>query len=70
VLNMTQLLGATVGVAVSTIVFDSHGSLFSAAQTTSGFRPALVVAAAFSAAGALLGLGLVRRVPAAQNSDS
>jgi EmrB/QacA subfamily drug resistance transporter len=61
VLNMTQLLGATVGVAVSTIVFDGNGSLFSAAATTSGFRPALAVAAGFSAAGALIGIGLRRR---------
>ena len=60
VLNMTQLLGATVGVAVTTIVFDSHGGLFSAAQATSGFRPALVVAAVFSVAGAVLGIGLRR----------
>jgi EmrB/QacA subfamily drug resistance transporter len=60
VLNMTQLLGATAGVAVTTIVFDAHGSLFDAASATSGYRPALAVAASFSAAGALLALGLRR----------
>ena len=60
VLNMTQLLGATVGVAVTTIVFDAHGSLLGPASVTSGYRPALAVAAGFSTAGALLGLGLRR----------
>ena len=58
---MSQLLGATVGVAVTTIVFDAHGSLGSAAQTTSGYRAALAVAAGCSVVGALLGLGLRRR---------
>jgi len=61
VLNMSQLLGATVGVAVATIVFDAHGGLGSAAQTTSGYRAALAVAAGCSVIGAVLGLGLRRR---------
>ncbi len=60
VLNMTQLLGATAGVAVTTIVFDAHGSLLDAASATSGYRPALAVAAGFSVAGALLAVGLRR----------
>jgi len=60
VLNMAQLLGATVGVAVTTIVFDSSGSLFDSASVTSGFRPALAVSAGFSIVGALLAIGLRR----------
>ena len=60
VLNMAQLLGATVGVAVTTIVFDSHGSLLDAASVTSGFRPALAVSAGCSVVGALLAIGLRR----------
>lgn len=68
VLTMTQLLGATVGVAMTTIVFDANGSLLGAAAVTEGYRPALGLAAAFSTAGALLGLGLrrARQAPALQ----
>jgi predicted lysophospholipase L1 biosynthesis ABC-type transport system permease subunit len=60
VLTMSQLLGATVGVAITTIVFDANGSLLGADAATAGYRPALAVAAGLSVAGALLGLGLRR----------
>ena len=66
VLNMAQLLGASVGVAVTTVVFAAHGSLSDPAAATSGYRPALAVAAGFSVAGALLGLGLRRARAASQ----
>jgi MFS family permease len=64
VVNMAQLLGASVGVAVTTVVFAAHGSLLDPAAATAGYRPALAVAAGFSAAGALLGLGLRRATQA------
>ena len=60
VLTMSQLLGATVGVAITTIVFDANGSLLGADAATAGYRPALAVAAGLSVAGALLALGLRR----------
>jgi hypothetical protein len=43
-------------------VFNAHGSLASAAAVTSGYRPALALAAALSVAGALTALTL-RRSP-------
>ncbi|MGH3202218.1 MAG: MFS transporter [Streptosporangiaceae bacterium] len=46
VLNTMQQFGAVFGIAVATTVFNAHGSLASAAAVTSGYRPALAVAAA------------------------
>jgi hypothetical protein len=50
------------GIAVATTVFNAHGSLASAAAITSGYRPALAVAAGLSVLGAATALGL-RRAP-------
>jgi EmrB/QacA subfamily drug resistance transporter len=58
VLNTTQQIGATVAIALVTVVFDSAGSLASPAATTAGYHPALLVAAALSTAGAVSALGL------------
>jgi len=62
VMNTMQQFGAVFGIAVATTVFNAHGSLASAAAITSGYRPALGVAAGLSVVGALAALGL-RRAP-------
>ena len=61
-MNTMQQFGAVFGIAVGTTVFNAHGSLASAAAITSGYRPALGVAAGLSVLGAAAALGL-RRAP-------
>jgi EmrB/QacA subfamily drug resistance transporter len=58
VLNTTQQFGAVFGIAIATTVFNAHGSLASAAAITSGYRPALGVAAGLSVLGAAAALGI------------
>jgi MFS family permease len=48
VLNTLQLFGATIGIAIATVVFDANGSLIGPTEVTNGFRPALAVAAGLS----------------------
>ena len=60
-LNTMQQFGAVFGVAVVTAVFNSRGSLASPAAVTSGYRPALAVAAGLSVLGAVTAVGLSRR---------
>jgi len=60
VMNTMQQFGAVFGIAVATTVFNAHGSLASAAAITSGYRPALAVAAGLSVLGAAAALGLRR----------
>jgi hypothetical protein len=55
-----QQFGAVFGIAVATTVFNSRGSLASAAAITSGYRPALGVAAGLSVLGAAAALALRR----------
>jgi EmrB/QacA subfamily drug resistance transporter len=62
IMNTMQQFGAVFGIAVATTVFNAHGSLASAAAVTSGYRPALAVAAGLSVLGAAAALGL-RRAP-------
>ena len=62
VMNTMQQFGAVFGIAVATTVFNAHGSLASPAAITSGYRPALAVAAGLSTLGALVALTL-RRSP-------
>jgi MFS family permease len=59
-LNTMQQFGAVFGVAVVTAVFNAHGSLAGAAAATSGYRPALAVAATASLIGALAAIGIGR----------
>src|SRR3984885_610524 len=66
VMNTMQQFGAVFGIAVGTTVFNAHGSLASAAAVTSGYRPALAVAAALSFLGALTALALRRPRPTPQ----
>jgi len=60
VMNTMQQFGAVFGIAVATTVFNANGSLASAAAITSGYRPALGVAAGLSVLGAAAALGLRR----------
>jgi EmrB/QacA subfamily drug resistance transporter len=60
-LNTLQQFGAVFGTAVVTAVFNSRGSLVSPAAVTSGFRPALSVAAGLSVLGAAVALGMRTR---------
>jgi MFS family permease len=60
VLNTMQLLGATFGIAIATVVFNANGALTSPAAVTSGYEPALAVAAGLSAAGAIVALAARR----------
>ena len=62
VMNTMQQFGAVFGIAVATTVFNAHGSLASTAAITSGYRPALAVAAGLSVLGAATALSL-RRAP-------
>jgi EmrB/QacA subfamily drug resistance transporter len=59
--NTLQRFGAVFGIALVTAVFDAKGSLASPVTITSGYRPAIAVAAGFSAVGALTALA-VRKV--------
>ncbi len=59
--NMFRFLGGAFGIAILVAVFDHAGSLSSQQAFTTGFTAAVGVAAIFSAAGAVVGLGLPRR---------
>jgi hypothetical protein len=62
--NTAQRFGSVIGIAIVTAVFDAKGSLASQPAITSGYRPALAVAASFSVIGAFVALA-VRRASAA-----
>jgi hypothetical protein len=55
-----QQFGAVFGIAIVTTVFNTKGSLGSAASVTSGFRPALAVSAGISVLGAVVAIGMRR----------
>ena len=65
VYNAMRQLGGAFGIAILSAVFTAHGGFTSAAAVGHGFRAAMIVATAVSAAGALAGAGLTRRRPAA-----
>jgi MFS family permease len=60
VFNTLQRFGGAFGIALATAVFAAHGHLGSAASVTSGYRPALAVAAALSLLGAVIAVGVKR----------
>lgn len=66
--SMMRELGGVFGIAVVVAVFAGSGSYASARAFTNGFAPALGVAAAFALAGAVAGLALPGRRPAAAGS--
>ena len=59
-LNTLQQFGAVFGIAIVTAVFNTHGSLAGPAAVTSGYRPALAVAAGLSVLGAATAIGIRR----------
>jgi MFS family permease len=61
VVNTLQRFGAVLAVAVVTAVFDANGALTSPAAATDGYRPAMLVAAAFSGIGAIVALWATSR---------
>jgi EmrB/QacA subfamily drug resistance transporter len=69
VLNTLQRFGAAFAVAIVSAVFAANGHFGSPASVTSGFRPALLVAAGMSLLGALTALAIAspRRAPMQMN---
>ncbi|HEY9244899.1 MAG TPA: DHA2 family efflux MFS transporter permease subunit [Streptosporangiaceae bacterium] len=61
--TMMQRFGAVFAIAIATSVFGAYGHLGSPASVTSGFRPALAVAAGLSLLGALTALAITARRP-------
>jgi EmrB/QacA subfamily drug resistance transporter len=59
--NMMQRFGAVFAIAIASSVFAAHGHLGSPVSVTSGFRAAMVVAAALSLLGALTALAITAR---------
>lgn len=68
--NTTQRFGAAFGIAIVTAVFAAHGHLGSAASVTAGYRPAMVVSAVISLAGAAAAVAVGRRRVAAGGTAS
>jgi EmrB/QacA subfamily drug resistance transporter len=62
--NTMQRFGGAFGIALVTAVFAAHGHFGSAASFTSGYRPAMVVAAVISLAGAVAAVAVGRRAAA------
>ena len=59
--TMMQRFGAVFAIAIATSVFAAYGHLGSPVSVTSGFRPALAVAAGLSLLGALAALAITAR---------
>jgi EmrB/QacA subfamily drug resistance transporter len=57
-INTLQQFGAVFGVAITTAVFNAHGTLADPAGVVSGFKPALGVAAGLSLLGAVVALAM------------
>jgi EmrB/QacA subfamily drug resistance transporter len=73
--NMMQRFGAVFAVAIAGSAFAAFGHLGTPADVTSGFKPAIAVAAALSLLGAVTGLGIRGRgkdvgAPSAPTSPS
>ncbi len=60
IFNTLRQFGAVFGVAIVTAVFNARGSLAGPTAVTSGYRPALAVAAGFSVIGAIAALAVGR----------
>jgi EmrB/QacA subfamily drug resistance transporter len=59
--NTLQRFGGAFGIALVTSVFAAHGHLGSASSVVAGYRPALLVSAALSLAGAVAAIAVGRR---------
>jgi EmrB/QacA subfamily drug resistance transporter len=68
--SMMRELGGVFGIAIAVAVFAGTGSYASPAAFTDGFGPAIAVAAALSLAGAVVGLALPGRRPAAATGQA
>jgi hypothetical protein len=68
--SMMRELGGVFGIAVCVAVFAGAGSYASAQAFTAGFGPAIFVAAGLALAGAITGLALPGRHPAAAPAPS
>ena len=68
--NTMQRFGAAFGIAVASAVFAAHGHLGSVASFTSGYRPAMVVSAVISLAGAVAAVAVGRRPAAAAGAPA
>ncbi len=64
-ITMLRILGGVFGIAIITAVFAGHGSFASPKAFTDGFTAAMVGATIVSGAGAIVGLGMAGRKPAA-----
>jgi len=68
--NTMQRFGGAFGIALVSAVFAAHGHLGSAASFTAGYRPAMLVSAGLSLAGALAAVGISRRRTAAPETGA
>jgi EmrB/QacA subfamily drug resistance transporter len=59
--NMMQRFGAVFAIAITSAIFAANGHIGSPASVTSGFRPAMDVAAALSLLGAITALAITGR---------
>jgi MFS family permease len=64
-LNTMQQFGAVFGIAITTAVFNGHGSLAGPSAVTDGYQAALAAAAGLSGLGALVALSIRSGCPAA-----
>jgi hypothetical protein len=65
VFNMGRFLGGMFGIALLVAVFSANGAVDTPAHFSAGFAVAMLVAAVLSLGGALVGLWLPARRPAA-----
>jgi EmrB/QacA subfamily drug resistance transporter len=68
--NTMQRFGSAFGIAVASAVFAAHGHLGTVASFTSGYRPAMMVAAVISLAGAVAAVAVGRRSAAAAGAPA
>jgi len=68
--NTMQRFGGAFGIAIVSAVFAAHGHFGSAASFTSGYRPAMVVSAVISLAGAVAAVAVGRRSAAAAGGQA
>jgi EmrB/QacA subfamily drug resistance transporter len=68
--NTMQRFGGAFGIAIVTAVFAAHGHFGSAASFTSGYRPAMVVSALISLAGAVAAVAVGRRAAASAGAQA
>jgi EmrB/QacA subfamily drug resistance transporter len=68
--NTMQRFGGAFGIAIVSAVFAAHGHFGSAASFTSGYRPAMVVSAVISLAGAVAAVAVGRRSAASAGAQA